>query len=145
MVGTHGWDESLELGQDELDREHHLQFGLAGSAADAIEQGRPAMARRLIEQLAGYSAAHFSSEELLMENAAYGQLEPHRLEHRSLLAHIDEVRQLLVGGEHELALPMALDLMSSFASHIAAADREFLHQGKLDLHGKIPDPPDPAT
>ena len=131
MEERHAWGEKMDLGHDALDREHHLQFALANGLAEAIDQGRPWMARRLVEQLAGYSAAHFASEELLMENATYGQLEAHRQEHRSLLAHIDEVRQLLAGGEQDLALPMALDLMTSFASHIAAADREFVHYGRI--------------
>jgi len=130
MEERHAWGDRLDLGDDALDREHHLQFALVSGATEAMEQGRPWMARRLIEQLAGYSAAHFAGEELLMENAEYPQIDDHRREHRSMLEHVEEIRQLLDGGEHDLAVPMALDLMNGLASHISASDRQFADHSK---------------
>ena len=117
--------DKLELGHPELDREHHLQVALVSALAAAIERGQPRLARRLLDQLAGYAAAHFKGEELLMEASRYEQLPIHRQEHESFLAHIEEVRYLLGTSEHDLALPMAFDLRSGLASHIASQDREF--------------------
>ncbi len=130
MEEMHPWNEKLDLGHEPIDREHHLQIALVSALADAIERGRPWLARRLADQLAGYTAAHFRGEELLMEATDYRPLGAHRDEHRELLAHIDEVRSLLTGGEHDLALPMALDLRSALGGHIAASDRQFgEHEG----------------
>ena len=131
MEETHPWSPRLELGNETLNREHHLQIALVSALADALEQGRPWVARRVLDQLAGYTAAHFQGEELLMETAAYEQLAEHREEHRTLCAHIDEIRYLVNGGEHELALPMALDLRSGLGSHIAASDRLFADRGAV--------------
>jgi hemerythrin len=128
MEEIHVWNDKLDTGDPTLDHEHHLQIALVSALAEAIEQGRPWMARRLVDQLAGYSAAHFTSEELLMEAAHYQRLATHREEHRELLAHIDEIRSLLGGGEADLALPMALDLRSGLGAHIAASDKRFVEK-----------------
>lgn len=124
------WTERLELGDVELDREHHLQVALVSALADAIEGGRLGLARRLVDQLAGFTAAHFRGEELLMEASSYAELPIHRQEHQSLLAHIEEVRYLLGNAEPDLALPMTFDLRSSFTSHIASQDREFCERAE---------------
>ncbi len=125
MQETHLWGRRLDLGKEPLDGEHHLQIALASALAESIEQRRPWMAARLVDQLAGYSAAHFTGEQLLMEASGYAQLGEHLEEHKALLAHIDEIRSLLLGGEYELALPMSLDLLTGLGSHIAASDRRF--------------------
>jgi hemerythrin len=136
MKETHAWSARLTLGHDALDREHHLQVALVTGLADAIERGRPRLASRLIDQLAGYSKAHFAGEELLMELAGYRQLDAHRQEHRAMLSEIEEIRYLQDRGEYLLAAPMVLDLLNGLASHIAASDRRFAeHAERLSPRG----------
>jgi hemerythrin len=125
MEETHVWNERLDLGHEALDREHHLQLALVSALADALERGRPRVARRVAEQLAGYSSAHFAGEELLMESVAYRHLASHRQEHRDLLAQIAETQQLVTAGERDLAIMMALDLRAELGSHMSASDRRF--------------------
>lgn len=134
MQEMHAWDRRLDLGNEALDGEHHLQVALVSALADAIERGRPWMAARLADQLAGYSAAHFNGEQLLMEASGYGRIGDHREEHQAILGHIDEIRYLLGRGEYDLALPMSLDLLNGLGSHISASDRQFAeHQETAKL------------
>ncbi len=123
MQESHVWDEKLDLGDEAIDRDHHLQVALVSALADALEQRRPWMARRLLDQLAGYSASHFSGEELLMEDVGHPQLEAHGREHRALLAQVEEIRAALLGDERDLALSMTLDLRSALGGHINSSDR----------------------
>jgi hemerythrin len=125
MEEMHLWDDRLDLGYDALDREHHLQLALVGALSDALERGRPRLARQVVEQLAGYSSAHFAGEEMLMETASYCDLASHRQEHRDLLAQIAEMQQLVTSGERDLAVAMALDLRAELGSHMSASDRRF--------------------
>jgi len=131
MEETHVWNARLNLGHETLDREHHLQLALVSALADALERGRPRVARRLVEQLAGYSSAHFAGEELLMEAAAYHHLDAHRQEHRDLLAMIAETQQLVAADERDLAVMMALDLRTELGSHMSASDRRFAELAEL--------------
>ena len=129
------WDQDLGANDEELAPEHHLQLTLVNALTLALQQGRPAVARRVAEQLHGYSAAHFAGEELLMEAAAYAQLASHRQEHQNLLAHIAEMRALVSSGERELATVMALDLRTELGAHMSASDRQFLelHERPRDV------------
>jgi hemerythrin len=123
MQESHMWNDRLDLDDAGLDEEHHLQIAMIGALAEAIEQRRPWLARRLGEQLATYSAAHFGGEQLVMEASKFPDAAKHRDEHQVILNHIGEVRELLQGGEFELALPMALDLLTGIGSHISSSDR----------------------
>jgi hemerythrin len=106
-----------------MDHEHHLQIALVSAFTEALEQRRPWMARRMAEELTGYSNAHFMSEELLMEARGWPGLEQHAAEHRRLLEKIGEMSQAFLDGNEDLALSLSLDVRSALAGHMADSDR----------------------
>jgi hemerythrin len=122
MIEAHAWNEQLDLGHEAMDHDHHLQVALVGALADAIEQGRPWLARKVALQLFEYSGVHFGSEELLMAARGYGAAEDHAGEHRALLQVMQEVEGALDRGEAELALAFAIELRAGLTGHIAGSD-----------------------
>ncbi len=132
MVEAHVWNEKLDLGNDAMDQEHHLQIGLVSALAEAVEQRRPSMARRLVEHLARYSTVHFGSEELLMDARviAVPERAKHAAEHASLMQRIDELDHALAEGDDDVALATALDLRAAFAAHIVDSDRSLAAQAR---------------
>ncbi len=123
MVESHSWNDRLEVGHEAMDHDHHLQIGLVSAFVDAIEQGRPWMARRLADQLLAYSVAHFGSEELLMEGSAFPERDAHAREHGAFLEQMRELQRTFAGGDEQLAATGALDLRSGLAAHMNDADR----------------------
>lgn len=123
MIEAHAWNEKLDLGHEAMDHEHHLQIALVSALADAIEQRRPALARKLSEQLAAYSEVHFGSEEMLMEASAFRGRDQHASEHRTLLEGMREVTGALLRDEDELALAFVVELRAGLAGHIAGSDQ----------------------
>ncbi len=123
MTETHAWNAQLDLGHEGMDHEHHLQIALVSAFVDAVEQGRPWLARRLAEQLLAYSGAHFGGEELLMEAGNYAAREAHAAEHVEFLAHIRQLQRALEEGDDAVALEAALDLRQALAAHMSDADR----------------------
>jgi hemerythrin len=123
MVEAHAWNEGLDLSHEAMDHEHHLQIALVTGFADAVEQRRPWLARRLVAQLLTYSVVHFEGEELLMEASGYDARAAHALEHREFLAHIRQIGRALDEGDEEVALEAALDLRQALAAHMNGADR----------------------
>jgi hemerythrin len=123
MVEAHAWNESLELSHEAMDHEHHLQIALVTAFADALEQRRPAIARKLAEKLLDYSAAHFAGEEVLMEAMSYAEREPHAGEHAEFVAHIRQIQRAFDEGDEAVALEAALDLRQALAAHMNDADR----------------------
>jgi hemerythrin len=128
MIEAHAWNRKLDLGHEAMDHDHHLQIALASAVVDAIEQGRPWLARRLAGQLLDYSGVHFGSEESLMDASGYGEKDGHAGEHRALLQAMEEIDGALQRDERELALAFAVDLRAGLAGHIAGSD------GKLAEH-----------
>jgi hemerythrin len=124
MVEAHAWNQRLDLSHEAMDHEHHLQIALVTGFADALEQRRPWLARRVVGQLLTYSAAHFAGEELLMEAANYPDRDAHAGEHAEFVAHIRQIQRALDEGDEEVALEAALDLRQAFAAHIDDADRK---------------------
>ena len=124
MVEAHVWNERLDLSHEAMDHEHHLQIALVSGFADALEQRRPWLARRVVAQLLTYSTAHFSGEELLMEAANYSERTAHSGEHAEFLAHIRQIQRALDEGDEEVALEAALDLRQALAAHMNDADRK---------------------
>jgi hemerythrin-like metal-binding protein len=122
VIGAHAWNEQLDLGNEDLDHEHHLQIALVSALADAIEQSRPGEARRLAGQLVAYSGMHFGSEELIMTTSSYPDRQRHLEEHRVLSQAMLEVEGALERDERELALAFALDVRAGLAGHIAGSD-----------------------
>ncbi len=124
MVEAHAWNEGLDLSHEAMDHEHHLQIALVTAFADAIEQRRPWLARRLAEQLLTYSTAHFGSEELLMEAVSYPEREQHAGEHAEFVSHIGQIQRAFGEGDEEVALEAAIDLRNALAMHMNDADRK---------------------
>jgi hemerythrin len=122
MIEAHAWNEQLDLGHEAMDHDHHLQVALVAALADAIEQGRPWLARKVAVQLREYSGVHFGSEELLMVARGYGAVEAHAGEHRALLQAMQEVEGALERGEADLALAFAIELRAGLAGHISGSD-----------------------
>jgi hemerythrin len=128
MTEAHVWNERLDLGHEAMDHEHHLQIGLVSAFVDAAEQRRPALARRLAEQLVAYSVVHFGSEELLMEGSGFAGRAGHAAEHAEFLAQMRELARAFGAGEEDVAIASAIDLRAALAAHMNDADR------RLALH-----------
>ncbi|HET7826511.1 MAG TPA: hemerythrin domain-containing protein [Anaeromyxobacter sp.] len=127
MVEAHAWNEELDVAHEAMDHDHHLQIALVSAFADAVEQRRPWLARRLAEQLVRYSAAHFASEELLMQAAGYPEREAHAAEHGAFLVQMRDLEATFDEEAAEAALAAALDLRSALAGHIKGADRRLVN------------------
>ncbi len=123
MVEAHPWNEQLDLANEAMDHEHHLQLALLAGFVDAVEQRRPWLARRIAEQLIRYSTAHFGNEELLMDATGYEPAVAHASEHATFLAQMRELESGYDGEGGDEALAGALELRTALAAHIDGPDR----------------------
>lgn len=120
MTESHAWNDRLEVADEAMNHEHHLQIALVSGFVDALEQGRPALAHRLAAQLHRYSDAHFAGEELLMEASGDPEREAHAAAHAAFLRRI---RELEAAPVDDAALAAALELREALAAHIHDLDR----------------------
>ncbi|HSM93150.1 MAG TPA: hemerythrin domain-containing protein [Anaeromyxobacteraceae bacterium] len=132
MIEGHAWSDWLEVGDGDLDNDHHLQMRLVSSLIDAMEEGRPWLAHRLADHLRDSSAAHFATEEERMMAGAYPDRLAHRREHDALVGRLDELVSLVDAEDGAAAVAAAIDLRSALANHIGTSDRRLAsHEAAL--------------
>lgn len=126
MMEGHAWSDWLEIGDPDLDNDHHFQMRLVSALIDAIEEGRPWLARKLADHLHDASLVHFEEEERRMLASGYADRVVHLKEHDALLARMGEIVAAVEAEEEALAIAAALDFRSSLAAHIAGSDRKLV-------------------
>jgi hemerythrin len=140
MIEGHSWSDWLEVGDGDLDSDHHLQMRLVSALIDAIEEGRPWLAHRLAAHLRDASTVHFASEEDRMRASEYPDRLAHQREHDALIARLDELVELVGGEDGAPAIAAAIDLRSILANHIGTSDRRLaVHEAAVRERATIGD------
>ncbi|MDE8650310.1 hemerythrin family protein [Novosphingobium album (ex Liu et al. 2023)] len=120
------WDATLDIGVEEMNREHREILAAINAIYDGAHAGQfgePMIAR--IARLADITVRHFADEERLMAREGFAQLETHKAIHRKLLtdfsAHQDAIAAM--GGVPTNAFFSFLRLWLS--AHIKCIDRKY--------------------
>lgn len=110
----------------ETDREHQIQLGLLEELCRAARENQDAgLVRVILEQLIGYSEAHFTSEELLMRMKSYDDYEDHVDDHNYMLETLQEIAAGHAAGNSALVAGKAESILDFITRHIATRDRRF--------------------
>jgi len=113
-----GLDADLQLGVEEVDREHGLQVALI----DELERaGSEAESASIAQRLHDTTEAHFIGEELLMRQHSYPLYHAHVEEHGKLLAQLAALRER--HGKSESG--WRAELREWLQGHIRGPDRDF--------------------
>ena len=89
------WGDPLLLGVGFVDHDHCEAVEMINRMAAAAPSGRLDLARTF----ALHCVEHFAREEEMMVKTGFFALEPHRDEHRRVVAELDEVIRALEDGE----------------------------------------------
>ncbi len=90
------WSDALSVGVKLIDNEHLLLFSIYNDLVTALRTDRPLLlAKRVVEELAGYATYHFAHEEELMKAFQYPDFDAHRREHEKLIGRLMEIDQNL--------------------------------------------------
>lgn len=121
------WDNSLELGVQEIDDQHREIFSHFEKLSSACQSGQgEVVLGEVLTFLDDYVAHHFSSEEALMERYRYPKLPEQREQHDIFRQVIEELRSRSREGlhGHELSLEVDRQLVRWLIQHIRSFDRE---------------------
>lgn len=118
------WKESYGVGHDEIDLEHQMFVRLVQKVNASIDDGTHDRIGRLLYELLKYAEFHFVSEENLMRDTQYPEMEAHAAEHRKLLSSLDHKRSAVIAGQDKVKeiVPFLLDW---FLIHTVEQDRCF--------------------
>ena len=117
------WDDKYLVGHPRIDHEHQVFVDLIRAVSMAADT-RPSKdkASRLLMEVKKYAEFHFVSEENIMIDADFPELESHKREHTHLLAKLEDELHRFRHDEIEL------DHISNFMFEWFA-----LHTTKMDL------------
>jgi len=94
------WTDNLAVGVKLVDDEHKLLLSIFNDLVNALRTEQPpSVAKRVLEELAGYALYHFAHEEELMTAFRYPDFDAHHREHDKLTARLMEIDQNLARGK----------------------------------------------
>ncbi len=124
---TREWDESLSVGEEQLDAEHQAFFGFVSELEQAVADGKGGdVLGEIVLRLLEYVQTHFAYEERLLAEAGYQGLERHRTVHSEFSKRVLELRRRVVTGD-ALALDRRalLFLRNWWVQHVQKVDGEY--------------------
>lgn len=122
--GKTTWEQELQLGVEDVDREHSLQVRLVEALQEALVAGADrTTTAEILQRLDDCSDVHFMAEELLMRLHSYPRYHLHVEEHRRLLGTLREMRARYADGQAP-SLDVVEELRRWLAGHIRGLDRD---------------------
>lgn len=121
------WDGSLAMGIESIDVQHEELFRVINSMYDKMQKGKEKHALvEGLDSLRSYVKYHFHTEEKLMEEHGYPELQAHRKEHE-----VFSERIYLFAQRPEDQITQTLEEMQGFLlnwliKHIQRTDRKYM-------------------
>ena len=120
------WKEKYVLGIDEIDNQHRKLVDLINRLFAAMQSGagKDVLADTL-NGLVDYTRRHFMTEEILMGNYDYPDLEEHMGEHRKFVTEISRFQQEYQSGNTGISIQLISYLRSWLDEHICQTDHRY--------------------
>ncbi len=132
------WDESLETGVDEIDRQHKYFIKVLAELDRSIRKNSKISIKRYLNFMDRYAHWHFSSEEKYMKKYSYPHYEEHRKQHEMFYRYTEEIKRRAAEGEinEDFVYSVNKYLIDWLINHIKGTDAkfaEFLRQNNLKM------------
>jgi len=125
----HDWNEYLETGYPEIDKQHKELFARVHKYVKAISDERAdEEIDQLFKFLKDYVTFHFSTEEALLASKNYPDLPRHHSQHRYFLTRFQELYREYERGRITEHLKQALhrEVVGWLMNHVAKTDKEWV-------------------
>ena len=119
------WNESLETGVAEIDKQHKQLFILLYNLNLAMKEGHAHNELgALIHALGAYALEHFETEEAYMEKIKYHELEDHKARHKWFMVKLVEFDTQFKEGNVLLTPEVMLFMRDWLVTHIGDCDQK---------------------
>jgi hemerythrin len=107
------WDDRLEMGLPEIDRQHHRLIAMINRLDEASRAGKgKAAIGGILDELIIYSATHFRMEEKYFDQFGYADAEEHRQEHAALAEKVANFAAELNSADESKVQSVLVELMN---------------------------------
>ena len=120
------WDNSCNIGIDEIDEDHQGLVDLINDLYEAMQDGTGgALLLPIFSALRHYTETHFAKEEQLMVECNAPDQDKHLQEHQRMMAKLADLESRHRKGEAAISLQTLTFLRDWLKNHIAKADYAF--------------------
>ncbi|MDO8890631.1 MAG: bacteriohemerythrin [Sulfurimicrobium sp.] len=121
------WNDSLNIGIDEIDNQHKALVVLLNQLHVAIhEKQGTAACIEILDKLVEYTRVHFTVEESLMRILGYPDYAAHLEGHEMLIAQVVELQQKLKSGKANVSFELLHFLRGWLTHHIMETDKAYV-------------------
>lgn len=121
------WDDTLCLGVDSMDEDHHRMIDAINAAFDALQSGQEkALIDKILDKLTMETISHFDREEQIMQASGYPDTDwkAHQETHNDLKQNILDMQEsYLADRDATLTLETFQTLKRWLTDHIEGPDR----------------------
>jgi hemerythrin len=124
VAGLLRWGDHYSLGISEIDQQHRGLIQLLNRLDAEFRAGAPPVVLSVtLRHVVAETEAHFRTEEELMTDHAYPELDSHKAEHDILIKQVKEFAADFDAGRSELTESMLMYLKDWLRNHLLIADK----------------------
>lgn len=120
------WQDAYCIDVDEIDVQHRKLLSIVNEFFD-VATGHPAdypiKVGRCLKKLADYTHYHFASEEMLMEQYQFPNIQQHKEEHANFIMQLSAKVPQIAKGNQAMGQELYQFLLDWIVNHIAHSDR----------------------
>ncbi|MDH5509996.1 MAG: bacteriohemerythrin [Nitrospinota bacterium] len=117
------WNDSFSVGIAKIDDQHKILFQLINRLSDGIhEQRSRAVLGEAIEDTIQYTLEHFATEEDLMREHGFPDIQKHQDEHNAMTAKLAGYKERYERGEADFSMDLLMELIDWLHSHMGDTD-----------------------
>jgi len=121
------WSEKYSVGVQEIDIQHRGLLDTINQIIDSIVKGNEwETTSRIVDSLINYAYHHFSTEERLMKQVGYSELDSHIELHLDFIKKISGFAQETAISNSELQREMLKYVTTWYSNHVLGIDRKYI-------------------
>ncbi|MDH5639015.1 MAG: bacteriohemerythrin, partial [Nitrospinota bacterium] len=106
------WNDSFSVGIAKVDNQHKTLFRLINTLSDGIhEQRSREVLGEALEDTIDYALEHFETEEELMREHGFPDMQTHLDEHNSMTAKLAGFKERYERGEADFSVDLLMELI----------------------------------
>jgi len=125
-MGYIEWTDSLSVGVELFDKQHHKLVDMVNELYDALVSGRTNdVMGEILERLIDYTVEHFQSEEEYFNKYGYPFSKRHKQEHDSLTEEVFSLKEKFFKGDVTISYETMTFLQEWLQKHILESDMDY--------------------
>ena len=120
------WTHACSVGTEVLDHQHQNLVQLINNLYLALRQQKgTAVVKETLQELETYTCAHFATEEAMLRNCGYPDLEAHKELHRTMRERTQSLRIGFHARKQDISQAVLDFLKEWWLDHIVKCDRTY--------------------